>query len=537
MRTIGLVPMAAKPYHAGHDGLVRIAAAENDEVHLFVSLADRTRKGEFPIYGADMKVIWDKFIEPSLPGNVDVMYVNVPVQEIYTELENAEASKDTTTVFKIYSDTQDILKYTDASLGRSAPTLLANDQIIRRGVDRNETVNISGTAMRALLTTGTPKDKQKFISLLPSGVQKNGESIYDILAKNVHESLMYIYTNSRTMQMNEINLIKNYVRSILTEGNLAPGQMRGNRFEIFLNKIKMGEPFELVGGGQAVIPPTGRGNKALMAALKAQDVLAYANAFKLGVFDADGNPITPSKLQKTKEFGGKDASVSLAAEAGQIGKIQEAINTAGDGAPIDIMLGSKLVKNIVGIEKVGGTPKADAALVDDTGKSVAYLSLKASDTPSQMQQWGGLTKITDDAEVDKFVNDVSTIVNMSPENILPYPVYRNIASKDLKKKIVYGDRSTPQDTVDIIIATLGEIRLVPQKNGTFKFECDSGEIHYYPALPSGDWDPVLLARPGRSRSDLGVKNTRLGAFPFGYRASSRQPIETLLPKGKAPKRR
>ena len=41
--------MAAKPYHAGHDGLVRIAASENDEVLLFVSTSDRTRKGEMCI--------------------------------------------------------------------------------------------------------------------------------------------------------------------------------------------------------------------------------------------------------------------------------------------------------------------------------------------------------------------------------------------------------------------------------------------------------------------------------------------------------
>jgi len=183
MRTIGLVPMAAKPYHAGHDGLVRIAAAENDEVHLFVSLADRTRKGEVPIYGSDMKIIWDKFIEPSLPGNVDVYYVNVPVQEVYAELETAEAEKDSTTVFKIYSDVEDILKYTKTSLGRSAPSLLANDQIVTRGVDRNETVNVSGTAMRALLSTGKQKDKKTFISLLPSAVRSNGEEIYAILSK------------------------------------------------------------------------------------------------------------------------------------------------------------------------------------------------------------------------------------------------------------------------------------------------------------------------------------------------------------------
>ena len=55
MKTIGLVPMSAKPYHTGHDGLVRIAASENDEVLLFVSISDRKRPGEMPLLGSDMK--------------------------------------------------------------------------------------------------------------------------------------------------------------------------------------------------------------------------------------------------------------------------------------------------------------------------------------------------------------------------------------------------------------------------------------------------------------------------------------------------
>lgn len=116
MRSIGLVPMAAKPYHAGHDGLVRIASEENDEVLLFVSTSDRTRKGEMPIYGADMKRIWDDYIEPTLPDNVEVVYGGVPVQQVYAEIEAAESTGDPTVTYKIYSDDEDILKYTDAAL-------------------------------------------------------------------------------------------------------------------------------------------------------------------------------------------------------------------------------------------------------------------------------------------------------------------------------------------------------------------------------------------------------------------------------------
>lgn len=188
MRSIGLVPMAAKPYHAGHDGLVRIAAQENDEVRLFVSQLDRTRKGEVPISGADMLKIWDRFIEPSLPGNVEVSYVNVPVQEVYRELESAEEAKETDVTFVIYSDDQDILKYTDKNLSKSAPALFSNGQIERRGVSRSETVDVSGTKMRAMLAAG---DAEGFSKFLPPAIQGNSQEIIDILSKRpMGESLL-----------------------------------------------------------------------------------------------------------------------------------------------------------------------------------------------------------------------------------------------------------------------------------------------------------------------------------------------------------
>ena len=187
---IGLLGMSGKPVHAGHWGLIQIAARENDELHLFVSTSDRKRPGEMPIYGADMKRIWNEFLEPSLPSNVDVTYGGSPVGHLYQELEQAEqeGSEDT---FQIYSDKEDILKYTDASLGKVAPTLLDAGQIVRRGVDRNETVNVSGTKMRALLNAG---DVEGFARFLPPAVQAHSGEIIDILRrKPMGEALIKAY--------------------------------------------------------------------------------------------------------------------------------------------------------------------------------------------------------------------------------------------------------------------------------------------------------------------------------------------------------
>jgi len=187
---IGLLPLSGKPVHAGHWGLIEIAARENDEVHLFVSTTDRRRKGEMPILGSDMKKIWDLYLEPALPSNVVVTYGGSPVQHVYEDLEAAEES-GSDDVFQIYSDKEDILKYTDAALKKSAPFLFSNGQIQRRGVDRSETVNISGTKMRQLLSAG---DVEAFSSMLPPTAQRNAQEIINILTrKSIGEVLLRAY--------------------------------------------------------------------------------------------------------------------------------------------------------------------------------------------------------------------------------------------------------------------------------------------------------------------------------------------------------
>ena len=192
---IGLLPVSAKPYHAGHDGLVRIASDENDSVLLFVSTTDRARSGELRVSGDAMQTIWWDYIEPTLPQNVTPDYGGIPVAKVYAELETAEAEGSTDT-YVIYSDEEDILKYTDEALNKSAPNLFANGQIERRGISRSETVQVSGTEMREFLEDN---DAVGFIALLPPAIQKNGKEIFDLLLDDiVGESLLRKYIKMLT---------------------------------------------------------------------------------------------------------------------------------------------------------------------------------------------------------------------------------------------------------------------------------------------------------------------------------------------------
>jgi len=195
-KTIALIPLAAKPYHAGHDGLVRIASSENDEVHLFVSISDRARTGEMKIDGETMFMIWKDYIKDTLPDNVKSFIdytVTAPVSKVYNELENAE-SQGSQDVYTIYSDVDDIRKYTDEMLSRVAPTLFSKGQIQRRGIERTETVDVSGTEMREFIEDG---DIVGFTALLPPAIQQHGKEIFDLLVDDVvGESVLRRYIRS-----------------------------------------------------------------------------------------------------------------------------------------------------------------------------------------------------------------------------------------------------------------------------------------------------------------------------------------------------
>lgn len=178
---VGLIPMSAKPFHAGHDALIRLACKECEVVQVFVSLGDRVRPNELPIYGKDMEIIWKKFIEGTLPGNcLPPIYTrgSSPVSQMMKLLERIEkeGSDDT---FVIYSDDEDIKKYTDKMLMPYVPTLLSGGQVQRRGVRRDETIDVSGTKMRKFIASG---DIASFSNFLPVSIQSHASEIYDILA-------------------------------------------------------------------------------------------------------------------------------------------------------------------------------------------------------------------------------------------------------------------------------------------------------------------------------------------------------------------
>lgn len=177
---VGLVPGSFKPYHAGHDALVRRAASENDTVLVAYSTADRARKGELPISGAAAAEIMTKFVAPTLPSNVNLMPTGVPVRFVYEYIiseENKLVSQGSCDQITVYADDADIGNF--KNLNKYAPGMIAQGYVrfatMTRGADSPD---VSGTLMRAHLRAG---DMSGFSSGLPPALRIHADEISKLL--------------------------------------------------------------------------------------------------------------------------------------------------------------------------------------------------------------------------------------------------------------------------------------------------------------------------------------------------------------------
>ena len=108
-KRIGLVPMAAKPFHKGHMALIKMAAEQNDQVNVYVSLSDRVKTGEFPVYGEQMQEIWKTHLLDLMPSNVNVELLPRGLQPVRLVYETLGAANDaqSSDIFTVYSDPVD----------------------------------------------------------------------------------------------------------------------------------------------------------------------------------------------------------------------------------------------------------------------------------------------------------------------------------------------------------------------------------------------------------------------------------------------
>lgn len=189
-QTVAIIPMAAKPFHRGHDSLIRQAVDDgNDAVIVFLSMAGREG-----ISSQEMIPLWRKVYLPGINriyGNkVSIMFSDSPMTDAMKFARNfaREARKDVAIYGGIGEDgTNEAQSRVDLVLSKN-PELA--DKITAAGVDRSLAGGASGTAMRGFISSG---DRKSFIDNLPSWLGDDEKNlVWSSLSKSgrVLESLI-----------------------------------------------------------------------------------------------------------------------------------------------------------------------------------------------------------------------------------------------------------------------------------------------------------------------------------------------------------
>ncbi len=255
---IGIVAMSAKPFHAGHNALIKFAAGhelleplvklgfaeqENDQVNVYVSYSSRgvkkrTRKGvkyeepipgEAPVFGKDMEYIWDNILTADnlqyTNTNVSIITPNMsqirsPVtagfkvsdsfreaynsgEPLWTDpISNIEYETNRT-VITFYCGEDDLNRYNDSLMNKMYGEMFVSGLINVIGIPR--VVAISGTEMREHLCSG---NIEMLKNMLPSSLsEESKQQIANILTQSVSCG----YPSSRDIVKAE-SLIRNYVK-------------------------------------------------------------------------------------------------------------------------------------------------------------------------------------------------------------------------------------------------------------------------------------------------------------------------------------
>lgn len=213
---IGLVPGGFKPYHAGHDALIRAASAENDRVIVFYSTSDRSRKGELPISGKNAARVMSQIVSATLPPNVTLREVKAPVGAVFETLISAEdlylqrCADDTYTIYTGRDDEKNF-----ANIAKYAPLIIKEGHVRIFSLERgSDTPEISGTLMRKSLSEG---NVHLFSEGLPATLKPKARQIINTLGFK-GDSVTRVPRRRATGSNTSTNMIKtyeNYSRSSL----------------------------------------------------------------------------------------------------------------------------------------------------------------------------------------------------------------------------------------------------------------------------------------------------------------------------------
>jgi hypothetical protein len=199
LEKIAVIPMAAKPFHRGHQALLDAAEADGNELILvYVSTGGREE-----ISSSDMVPLWKNYYLPAIRDRygdkVAIRFTKgaSPMYELRSSITNLVRQTDNTVV-TLYGDPEDAEQRVQSIISNEKNAFDLAGKVIAGSIPREASGGISGTRMREFLSTGR---KNEFLKNLP-----------DFLSDEAKEAVWT--TLSKSAPANE-NLLKTFVKLLL----------------------------------------------------------------------------------------------------------------------------------------------------------------------------------------------------------------------------------------------------------------------------------------------------------------------------------
>lgn len=213
------------------------------------------------------------------------------------------------------------------------------------------------------------------------------------------------------------------------------------------------------------------------------------------------------------------------------------IVTSNNLPGIDLQIGTKTFSNIVGVNKVEGTVKADLAFVSLQNRKlveVAWCSHKMGTYASDFGQWGGVTHFPKGQfkELDDFVEYMKSVVGVGKlydlSKMGPTTFGMVVGDHNLELQSIYGKFYGRAEGPSNCTAVLQGTPSIVKAGTKYKLRM-SAHIHMNGERMTGDYIPlIMLIKKAASekiadisvkgvRSDYGIRGARVSVYPRGGR--------------------
>lgn len=289
-----------------------------------------------------------------------------------------------------------------------------------------------------------------------------------------------------------------------------------SRSDMFLSKIKSGEEFLTTKGLV----------KVNLDQYDEFEIGMSKKGFSAQAKTSKGTLSYPKDFYKTGEFGGKGKGSGVAAENAALTLAQSNLMKALEKEKdpyLTLKIGKRTVQcaSIISTPNPGGRdPKSDFAIVDIKGNMVAHISHKAGRDAKGFQQYGGVTDLPNESEIEAFVK---AIVAKRPDGLKNGDTfYRKLQSDKIANKSIFG--------VDYGKRSVGVNNVDEFHQGTMEFK-KQGRAYVITSLHKGivgtvprndGYEPILVARYNRRTGRYGrlvLDNSRIGIFPMAKLSS------------------